>query len=186
MKKEFVGMLRGYVYRPGIENLIRWLEETDFFEAPASAKYHGVYPGGLARHSMNVFDRMCKRHMEIPEGTTSETVAIVSLLHDVCKTNFYKPKETKQEHGQQAIRYEYDNKLPIGHGEKSVILIQKHMKLTDEEIIAISWHMGAFDARVKGGSKESSQVWEKYPLAFLLHIADMEATWLDERRGGDV
>ena len=115
-----------------------------------------------------------------------ETVAIISLLHDVCKTNFYRPEEIKQEHGQQVIQYGYDNKLPIGHGEKSVILIQKHMQLTDEEIIAISWHMGAFDERVKGGSRELSQVWERYPLAFLLHIADMEATWLDERRGTDV
>ena len=67
-----------------------------------------------------------------------------------------------------------------------MILIQRHMELADEEIIAISWHMGAFDARAKGGSKELSQVWERYPLAFLLHIADMEATWLDERRSGDV
>lgn len=186
MKEDFIEMLRGCVHRPGIENLIGWLESTDFFEAPASTKYHGAYPGGLVKHSMNVLDRLRRKYADFPQGTKSETVAIVSLLHDVCKANFYRKEETIYCGGQQVIRYGYDNKLPIGHGEKSVILIQKHMKLTDEEIIAISWHMGAFDARVKGGSKELSQVWERYPLAFLMHIADMEATWLDERRGGDV
>lgn len=182
MKEIFKRTLRTFIKRPGIEGLIEWLETTDFFEAPASAKYHGAYPEGLINHSMNVFNRLTRKRLDFPEGTTMETVAIISLLHDVCKTNFYRPEEIKQEHGQQVIQYGYDNKLPIGHGEKSVILIQKHMQLTDEEIIAISWHMGAFDERVKGGSKELSQVWEKYPLAFLLHIADMEATWLDERR----
>ena len=115
-----------------------------------------------------------------------ETVAIISLLHDVCKADFYRPQITINPEGQQEIKYGYDNKFPIGHGEKSVILIQKHIHITDEEIAAISWHMGAFDDRVKGGSRELSQVWERYPLAFLLHLADMEATWMDERRAGDV
>ena len=186
MKEDFIEMLRYYIQRPGIENIIRWLESTDFFMAPASTKYHGAYPGGLVQHSINVFMRLIGKCVDVQEGTKVETIAIVALLHDVCKTNSYKPKEIEQERGQQVIRYEYDNKLPIGHGEKSVILIQRHMRLTDEEITAISWHMGAFDTRVKGGSKELSQVWERYPLAFLLHIADMEATWLDERRSGDV
>lgn len=186
MKEDFIETLRGCVHRPGIEKLIGWLESTDFFEAPASTKYHGAYSGGLVKHSMNVLDRLKSKYADFPQGTKSETVAIVSLLHDVCKANLYRKEETIFCGEQQVIRYGYDNKLPIGHGEKSVILIQRHMELTDEEIIAISWHMGAFDVRAKGRSEELSQVWEKYPLAFLLHIADMEATWLDERRSGDV
>ena len=180
MKEIFKRTMRTFIKRPGIEGLIEWLETTDFFEAPASAKYHGAYPEGLINHSMNVFNRLTRKRMDFPEGTTMETVAIISLLHDVCKVNCYKG-ETLHFDGKHETNYKYDNELPIGHGEKSVILIQKHMYLTDEEIIAISWHMGAFDARVKGGSKELSRVWGKYPLAFLLHIADMEATWLDER-----
>lgn len=186
MKEEFIEMLRGCVHRPGIENLIGWLESTDFFEAPASTKYHGAYPGGLVKHSMNVFERLKRKYADFPQGTNPETVAIVSLLHDVCKANFYKEKETIFSEGKKITRHGYDNKLPVGHGEKSVILIQRHMELTDEEVVAISWHMGEFDVRAKALSYELSQVWERYPLAFLLHIADMEATWLDERRSGDV
>ena len=185
MKEIFKRTMRRFIKRPGIEGFIEWLETTDFFEAPASAKYHGAYPEGLTNHSMNVFNRLTRKRMDFPEGTTMETVAIISLLHDVCKANCYKG-ETLYFNGEHETNYKYDNEFPIGHGEKSVILIQKHMQLTDEEIIAISWHMGAFDDRVKGGSKELSQAWERYPLAFLLHVADMEATWLDERRTMDV
>lgn len=185
-KNIFIETMRNYVNRTGIENLLSWLEDTDFYDAPASTKYHGAYPGGLVAHSMNVFRRLMAKRADMTDGTTLETITVVSLLHDVCKTNFYREKEIKQEHGQQVIRYGYDNKLPIGHGEKSVILIQKHMQLTDEEIIAISWHMGEFDVRAKALSYELSQAWERYPLAFLLHVADMEATWLDERRTMDV
>lgn len=185
MKEIFKRTMHTFIKRPGIEELIEWLETTDFFEAPASTKYHGAHPEGLIIHSVNVFNRLMRKYMDFPEGTEFETVAIISLLHDVCKANCYK-RETLYFDGKHETNYKYDNELPIGHGEKSVILIQKHMQLTDEEIIAISWHMGAFDARVKGGSRELSQVWERYPLAFLLHIADMEATWLDERRGTDV
>ena len=180
MKEIFKRTMRTFIKRPGIKGLIEWLETTDFFEAPASAKYHGAHPEGLINHSMNVFNRLTRKRLDFPEGTTMETVAIISLLHDVCKADFYRPQITINQEGQQETKYGYDNKFPIGHGEKSVILIQKHMHITDEEIIAISWHMGAFDDRVKGGSRELSQAWERYPLAFLLHLADMEATWLDE------
>ena len=186
VKEIFKRTMRTFIKRPGIEGLIEWLETTDFFAAPASTKYHGAHPEGLINHSMNVFNRMMRKHLDFPEGTRMETVAIISLLHDVCKANFYRPQITINPEGQQETKYGYDNKLPIGHGEKSVILIQKHMYLTYEEIIAISWHMGAFDDRVKGGSRELSQAWERHPLALLLHLADMEATWLDERRTGDV
>lgn len=178
-KKIFIEFIRSYVNRTGIENILSWLEDTDFYNAPASTKYHGAYPGGLVAHSVNVFRRLIAKRADMTDETTLETIAIVSLLHDVCKTNFY--REIKQEPGQRVIRYGYDNKLPIGHGEKSVILIQRHMRLTDEEIIAIRWHMGEFDVRAKALPYELSQAWERYPLAFLLHIADMEATWLDER-----
>ena len=97
---------------------------------------------------------------------------ITALLHDVCKVDFY---EKEGEFG-----YRVNNLFPIGHGEKSVILIVQHMKLTNEEIMAIRWHMGAFEDRASG--RDLIQTWEKCPLALHLHLADMEATWFDEKR----
>ena len=102
-----------------------------------------------------------------------DTLTIAALLHDVCKIHLYEKTEDGYRHNEQ---------FPIGHGEKSVILILRHMPLTDEEITAISWHMGAFDSRA-GAGRSLSQAWEKCPLALHLHLADMEATWFDEKRG---
>lgn len=164
-----------YVKRPGAKELMEWLEETDFFVAPASARHHSNYPGGLAWHSLNVYERLIMNVVfKHPTLYSMETVAIVALLHDVCKIDTYELTDTGK-----GLEYRHKNSFPAGHGEKSVMLIQKHMILTAEEIAAINWHMGAWDPRAKTG--ELNQAWEKYPLEFLLHIADMEATYLDER-----
>ena len=106
-----------------------------------------------------------------------ETLAICGLLHDLCKIDAYRLTEGQQEKPE----YQLTRNFPAGHGEKSVILILRHMPLTDEEITAISWHMGAFDSRA-GAGRSLSQAWEKCPLALHLHLADMEATWFDEKR----
>lgn len=116
---------------------------------------------------MNVFRRLVKR---FPEGNV-DTLTIAALLHDVCKIHLYE----KQDGG----GYRHNEQFPIGHGEKSVILILRHMQLTDEEI---TWHMGAFDSRA-GAGRSLSSAWEKCPLVLHLHLADMEATWFDEGRG---
>lgn len=168
LKQEFIHLL-SFVERDGVQSLLEWLESTDFFTAPASTKYHGAYPGGLLEHSLNVYYRLVRRNT----GINVDTLTISALLHDVCKVDFY---EKESEFG-----YRVNNLFPIGHGEKSVILIVPHMKLTDEEIMAIRWHMGAFDDRA--GGRDLIQTWEKCPLALHLHLADLEATWFDEKRG---
>lgn len=167
-KQEFIHLL-SFVERDGVQSLLEWLESTDFYTAPASTKYHGAYAGGLLEHSLNVFRRLVKRC----PAADMDTLTVTALLHDVCKIHLYK----KTEDG-----YRHNERFPIGHGEKSVILILRHMPLTDEEITAISWHMGAFDSRA-GAGRSLSQTWEKCPLALHLHLADMEATWFDEKGG---
>ena len=167
-KQEFI-QLMSFVERDGVQSLLEWLESTDFYTAPASTKYHGAYAGGLLEHSLNVFRRLVKRC----PAADMDTLTIAALLHDVCKIHLYKKTEDGYRHNEQ---------FPIGHGEKSVILILRHMPLTDEEITAISWHMGAFDSRA-GAGRSLSSAWEKCPLALHLHLADMEATWFDEKGG---
>lgn len=187
-KEDFIRLLRD-TKRKGIENLIKWLEtETDFFTAPASTKYHLACRGGLLQHSLNVLDQLViQASMEVPDDDLSQelinSIVIVSLLHDVCKANFYTVKErnVKNENGVWVKEpyYSIDDSFPLGHGEKSVIIIQKYIELTDEEILAIRWHMGAFESKENYNSL--SNAFNKSWLALDLHIADLKATYIDEK-----
>lgn len=186
LSEQFVKLLR-FTEREGIEDLIRYMqEETDFFTAPASTKYHGAFEGGLLQHSMNVLD--CLDDEPIKSGYDYKSTIIVALLHDLCKANCY-GKETKnvKENGSwvQKEVYTYQDDLPLGHGEKSLYIISKFIKLTDEEAAAIRWHMGGFDSAFRGGDRGLNIAFEKYPLAVLLHLADMKATYIVERRDGN-
>ena len=173
------------IQRQGTDRLFEWLQSTDFFTAPASTRFHGSYEGALCEHSINVYTRLLAETKEMEYK--AESIAICGLLHDVCKANFYKieMRNKKNERGEweQVPFYTVDDKFPYGHGEKSVYIISRFMPLTTEEAMAIRWHMGGFDDSVKGGSYALSGAFEKYPLALLLHIADMKATYLDETRG---
>lgn len=197
MKNEFVKLYKKHIKRRGADKLLGYLVDKGFLEAPASTKYHGSYEGGLAEHSVNVMNRLMKK--EVLQGYTKETIAIVGLLHDVCKVDLYKPQLEKEK-----IAYEYNTKsfpvtvhkarekqakrsyvyntesFPAGHGEKSIFLIQRFMNLTDEEILAIRWHMGAFDDAVRGGSRNINAAYKRSKLAVYLHLADMAATYIDE------
>ena len=177
MKDKFIKFYTENIKREGSDKLLEWLEKTDFFTAPASTRFHLCREGGLLEHSMNVFNRLDS------DDYSKETIAICGLLHDVCKANFYKTEmrnvKVKGTWEQQPY-YTVDDQLPYGHGEKSVYIISGFMKLTREEAMAINWHMGGFDERVKGGSYALSGAFEKYPLALHLHIADMQATYLDK------
>ncbi len=186
MKEHFIAALRTNVKREGVENLIAYLEESDFFTAPASTKFHLACEGGLCEHSYNVFQRLLTMAKSENAPYSMETLAICGLLHDVCKANTYKTEmRNVKENGEWVKKpyYAVDEKYPYGHGEKSVFIVQNYMRLTAEEAMAINWHMGGFDARVKGGSFSASTAYEKYPLAVLLHAADLLATYLDEKRG---
>ncbi len=182
-KKIYLELLKT-VDREGIDELIDYLLNTDFFEAPASSKYHCCYVGGLVQHSLNVYKLLLKEVTmgEVITKTKSDTLKIVALLHDVCKINFYKEstKNVKNEKDEwiQVPFYTYDEKLPLGHGEKSVILIQKYINLTDEEILAIRWHMGAYVPKEEYQSL--GQAYKKCNLALALHIADLKATYILE------
>lgn len=186
LKNRFIELLRA-TKREGIEDLIIFLESSDFFNCPASARFHSSHEGGLLEHSLNVYERL-KYRMKEDElykdlGYTPETIAIVALLHDVCKTNCYKIefRNIKDEDTGEWIKtpiYIFNDEWVIGHGEKSVIMIQRYIKLTDEEILAIRYHMGAF---MDGEANNASKAFEASPLALALHIADEEATNIIEK-----
>lgn len=183
-KERFVENFRSQVTRPGAGELLAWLETTDFFEAPAGAKHHGAYPGGLVDHSLNVYDELL---IDLGARAYSmETRAVCALLHDVCKVGVYhledrRRKNTDTGRWETYQGYVFRDPLPLGHGEKSVFLIQRHMDLTDEEALAIRWHMGAYDNAVKGDGRALSAAMEATPWVWRLHQADMCAAWVDER-----
>lgn len=183
MNEEFVSAFRN-IERPGSLELLGWLENTDFYTAPASTKYHGAREGGLLEHTMNVYKRLNSLVAAENLGVSPETIAICALLHDVCKIGLYKTdyKNAKDEHGvwQKVPYYVHDDNLPYGHGEKSVYIISGFMRLSREEAMAIRWHMGGYDDSAKGGSATLSTAFKMYPLALLLHLADMQATYLDD------
>lgn len=179
MKDNFIEIYKKNIKREGADKLIEWLGSSDFFTAPASTQYHGNYEGGLCEHSVHVFNRLAKFVVE----NEIESVAICALLHDVCKVNYYTTEMRNiKENGVwiQKPYYTVKDQLPYGHGEKSVYIISSFMKLTREEAIAINWHMGGFDYRSQ--SSALTLAYEQYPLALNLHIADMQATYLDDKR----
>lgn len=189
LKAEFLDICKTTIHRDGIDDLLEWIKASDFFIAPASSKYHGSYAGGLVEHSLNVYKCLKQVVEKYPElNISDETVAIVALFHDLCKANFYKvgTRNVKDEESGQWYKkevYEIDEKFPMGHGEKSCIIIQWFLKrITTDELLAIRYHMGGFDAIVKGGDFGMSKAYEMCPLAPMLHLADMEATYLLEVR----
>lgn len=173
MKEEFIAILK-QVNREGIDHLIEFLNKTDFFEAPASTRFHGAYKGGLLEHSMKVYEILRTKVQE-----DSDSVKIIALLHDICKTNFYKVdyRNAKNEQGvwEKVPYYTVDDTIPYGHGEKSVMMISEFIKLTPEERYAIRWHMGFTEP--KELYTTIGQAYKKYPIALLMHEADLEATY---------
>ena len=187
-KEEFIQIYRDSIRREGADALLDYLEhKSDFFTAPASARYHGAWPGGLCEHSVNVY-RCLAAYLERERVKelygleySAESIALVALLHDVCKTGCYKAgtRNVKGPDGRwQAVpTFYYEDSLPYGHGEKSVYILSGFLRLTREEAMAIRWHMGFSgdeDKRLVG------QALQQYPLAFALSVADMEATYFLE------
>ena len=184
----FINLLRA-TNRDGIENVIAWLEKSDFFTAPASTRFHGAYEGGLLEHSLNVH----KAFENILQGVLFDfsidksSVTIAALLHDICKANTYKVakrwRKDKQNQWEQYDTYEFDETEPMGHGEKSVmILMSLGLKLTKSEMYMIRWHMGGFDE----SKMALSNAMTKHPEIVLMHSADLFASYmLDGNRGDD-
>lgn len=187
-KSRFLSICNTNIKRKGIENLLGWLEKSDFFTAPASTKFHGNYTGGLLEHSLNVYDCLVRIVKEFNINCLDESMAIVALFHDLCKANFYTTtsRNYKDEKTGQWLKkdvYIIDDKMPLGHGEKSCLILQSFMPLKLEELLAIRWHMGGFDSAVKGGDFSINKAFDMYKLVSALHIADLEAThFLEETK----
>ncbi|MDL2293968.1 hydrolase [Ruminococcaceae bacterium OttesenSCG-928-D13] len=183
-KAEFISLYEKHIQRPGADKLLGWMQTTDFFTAPASTRFHGACEAGLVMHSVNVANVLLSRFGD--GDYTAESLAVCGLLHDLCKANFYKPgfrnvKNDATGQWEKVPSYSVQDAFPYGHGEKSVYLIERMMRLKNEEAVAIRWHMGGFDDAVRGGSYAISDAWRNYPLGVMLHIADLEASYLIEK-----
>ncbi|SEM01355.1 hypothetical protein SAMN04487770_12349 [Butyrivibrio sp. ob235] len=204
--------LMGSVERDGVKELMDYIRnKTDFYNAPASTQFHLACDGGLLQHSLNVYDCLVAKKQSpvwknIIEAIPEESLVIMALLHDLCKVNFY-VKGTKNQKTydpekvaaaenwqvkhddkgnyiwETVLRYEINDTMPLGHGEKSVMLINCFMKLKTPEIFAIRWHMGFSEE--KSQYKAVGDAMEKYPIVLALHEADLEASKLLEDVAGN-
>ena len=184
-KAEFIRIFSENVTRPGADKLLDWLATTDFYTAPASTRFHGACESGLVMHSLNVYHVLTERYFHAEEDSL-ETYTIVSLLHDLCKANYYKAgfrnvKNDTTGQWEKVPNFTVQDAFPYGHEEKSVYLIERFLRLKTAEAVAIRWHMGGFDDSVRGGSFTISNAYDQYPLAVKLHLADLEATYLLEK-----
>jgi len=195
-KEKFIQLLQ-IVNREGTDKLIKYLEETGFFEAPASTKFHGAYDGGLCEHCINVFQQASIIYRgnsvlnpAFAHTINEESLIVASLLHDVCKAEIYnktkKFRKTPDNKWEQYDTYDHDySKFPMGHGEKSVIVLLKlGYKLTDDEMLAIRWHMGAWDLSDYGEIRSNfNAAADKCPLISIIMAADSLASRIIETRG---
>lgn len=188
-KEKFIEIFNTNIKREGADKLLEYLlsPSSDFFDAPASARFHGSYKGGLCQHSINVYECL-KAYLERNRvkdvygiNYSDESIAIAALLHDLCKINCYvsSTRNVKDENGkwQSVPTYNFSDPLPYGHGEKSVYIASGYMRLTREEAFAIRWHMGFSNTDDKNSV---GRAFEMFPLAFALSVADMEATYFIE------
>lgn len=206
MRERFTELLCS-VKREGIEELIMWLEGTDFYTAPASTRFHLACEGGLLQHSLNVYQCLKQKQTaplwkEVLAEVAEESIILVALLHDICKANCYsvgfrnvktyekadvdaaaKWQIKTDENGpfvwKSVPSYEFRDGYNLGHGEKSLFLASKFIRLTDEEAFAIRWHMGFADDNSHWSA--IGDAFEKYPLALALYEADLEASKILEK-----
>lgn len=188
------------VERPGMDKLMEYIRKSDFYTAPASTRFHLSVPGGLLQHSLNVYDALRSILSENEDGSFSynlagkevarvseENVIIMSLLHDVCKTYFYKATEKwrKDENNkwQSYLGYEIEDKMPLGHGEKSAFILDQYITLENCERYAIRWHMG-YPAENEAKYSFQAAIQLK-PVVWALHTADALASSLMEDNEGN-
>lgn len=190
-KQRYIMLCRQHIQREGLEKLLTYLDSTDFYIAPSSTRFHLNEDGGLCLHSINVFESLvtlyesyAKPIINGGEGPfkdeiSMESLAIVGLFHDLCKVKIYhKVKKWKKDDNNKWLSYssyEIKDEFPLGHGEKSCLILNWFIHLKSEELLAIRWHMGMFDLPPMGSSQylSYSTATEKSPLVVLLHTADM-------------
>lgn len=177
-KERFISLCRT-VKRDGMDRLLQWLEDSDFYSCPASTRHHDAFEGGLLEHSLKVYDEMCRLMRAYPEiAVPEESVVVSALFHDLCKVNFYasEKRNRKNAEGQWESydAYTVNEKFCFGgHGSKSMFLVQHFINLTTEEAVAINCHMASWD-----GNKDVGGAFEQFPFAWLLHVADESATFV--------
>lgn len=195
--ERFESLLRS-TNREGIENLIEFIRKSDFYTAPASTRYHSCHEGGLLEHTLNVYDRLVSKFNDelwkdkVDVG--SDSLIITALLHDITKANYYaqepKNKKVYSEHGKKSdsvgrydwetvIGYTTNDKCPLGHSEKSVIILTNYIKLKPNELFGIRWHMGFSEPKENWGYL--SEAIKKYPFIIAVYEADLESTYLLEK-----
>lgn len=186
------------VKRDGIDKLMAYIRKSDFYRAPASTRFHSCHDGGLLEHSLNLYECLLSKKQnpiwaEVLREVDDESLILVALLHDLCKSYLYVPEfknkkvysdtGTKKDEGGrfdwQAVKgYSTDDKIPYGHGEKSVMMIEEFIKLKPIERYAIRWHMGFTEPKEYWNTLTTAI--KKYPVILAVHQADMEATYLLE------
>lgn len=186
------------VNREGIDKLLAYIRKSDFYRAPASTRFHSCHDGGLLEHSLNLYECLLSKKQnpiwaEVLREIDDESLILVALLHDLCKSYLYVPEfknkkvysdtGTKKDEGGrfdwQAVKgYSTDDKIPYGHGEKSVMMIEEFIKLKPIERYAIRWHMGFTEPKEYWNTLTTAI--KKYPVILAVHQADMEATYLLE------
>lgn len=186
------------VKREGIDKLLAYIRKSDFYRAPASTRFHSCHDGGLLEHSLNLYECLLSKKQnpiwaEVLREVDDESLILVALLHDLCKSYLYVPEfknkkvysntGTKRDDGGrfdwQAVKgYNTDDKIPYGHGEKSVMMIEEFIKLKPIERYAIRWHMGFTEPKEYWNTLTTAI--KKYPVILAVHQADMEATYLLE------
>ena len=186
------------VKRDGMDKVLEFIRKSDFYTAPASTRFHSCHEGGLLEHTLNVYDRLkAKFDDELWKekvDVTDDNIIVAALLHDLCKTHFYgveiKNKKVYSDNGTKSDSngrfdwvsvpgYTVDDKIPYGHGEKSVMMIEEFMRLQPIERYAIRWHMGF--AEPKENYNSLGIAIRKYPLILALHEADLESTYMIEK-----
>lgn len=180
--EEFIALCKK-INREGMDELMEWLDSSDFYTAPASTRFHGSYRGGLLQHSLNVYHEFVRVLKAYPEvKAPEESVIVCSLFHDLCKVNFYGTEKRNRKNAdgkwESYDAYNVDEKFPFGgHGSKSVYIVQNFIKLVPYEAVAINCHMSAFNA---ANVSEIGKAFEKCPFAWLLSVADQAATYIKE------
>ena len=196
------------VDREGRPELLEYIrDKSDFYTAPASTRFHLSTEGGLLQHSLNVYECLQRKAQsdtvwrDILAAAGKDALIICPLLHDLCKTHFYRIDwknqktydpdrvavaerwQVKKDNAGAFIWesvpcYTVDDRVPYGHGEKSVMMIEQFMRLTGPERFAIRWHMGFSEPREL--HLQLTQAMGRYPLILALHEADQEASALLE------
>ena len=179
-KEKFIELVKS-IDRPGVQDLLDWLEDHDFYTCPASTRYHGSYPGGLLEHSLHVYEELRRLLSVYPEVTADpESAIICALFHDLCKVGLYRTEARNRKVNGRWESYDVyvvDEDFAFGgHGSKSLYLVQKFIPLKDAEAVAINCHMSCWDGNTNVGG-----AYKQYPFAWLLHVADESATYLRER-----